>query len=235
MTVKPLLADDRFCGVTADFCDKVKLFPPSAELERLVLLDQSDSRVRYLLFGRNLHDLSVIDAQEVLPSAGATPSASRAVGGASQNQPASPRIELLDTGSDADRNTMRIISVNAEFAKNLKQIVFRREDEPLFLVSVPPLPTADPPKSETKFQERVTVGVDDALIVGEDLSKVTQVLFQKKELDKSMEGKALRIKGLAAAGATANAKTQNIDLVSPSGKATIKLEVVNSKVESVQK
>ncbi|MGZ4828049.1 MAG: hypothetical protein ACXV5R_00140 [Candidatus Angelobacter sp.] len=81
----------------------------------------------------------------------------------------------------------------------------------------------------------ITPGCGHALIVGDDLSKVTQVFFQKKELDKSMEGKALRIKGLAAAGATASAKTQNIDLVSPRGKTTIKLDVVNSKVESVQK
>lgn len=236
VTVKPILADDRFCGVSANFCDKVKLFSPSAELERLVLLDQSGSRVRYLLFGRKLGEVNPVDPQDVPPSAGQTSGAQGGSGGGSRNQPTPPRIELLDTGSDADKDTIRIVSVDGDFAKNLKQLVFRRANEAPFLVSVPAPPTADQTKSQPKFQERVTVGADDALIVGDDLSKVTQVFFQKTELNKTMEGKALRIKGLAAAGATAVAKTQNIDLKSPTGKTTtIQLEVVNSKIESVQK
>ncbi len=64
---------------------------------------------------------------------------------------------------------------------------------------------------------------------------MTKVLFQKKELNKSLEGKSLKITGLASVGVTASAKTQNIDLISDIGKTTVKLEVVNSKIESVQK
>ena len=64
---------------------------------------------------------------------------------------------------------------------------------------------------------------------------MTKVLFQKKDLDKTLEGKSLRIKGLSSAGVTATAITQTIDLITATGKTSVKLEVVNSKVESVQK
>ena len=77
-----------------------------------------------------------------------------------------------------------------------------------------------------------------AVVFGDDLGKVKKVMFQKQELtniEKADDGKSLKIKGLAAAGVTAVAKTQSIDLILPSGKATVKLEVVNSKVESVTK
>jgi hypothetical protein len=62
VVVKALLADDRFCGDTqASFCDKVSLFEPSAELERLVLLEQGSTQIKYLLFGLNLDHLSVVE------------------------------------------------------------------------------------------------------------------------------------------------------------------------------
>jgi hypothetical protein len=103
------------------------------------------------------------------------------------------------------------------------------------------LPTADAAKDSAngpKFQERVTVGADEAVVAGEALNKVQKVMFQKQELaniEKSDDGKTLKIKGLAAAGVTAVAKTQSIDLILASGKVTVKLEVVNSKVENVTK
>jgi len=106
---------------------------------------------------------------------------------------------------------------------------------------VPALPATDPAKDASdgpKFQERVTVGADEAVVVGDDLGKVQKVMFQKQELtnvEKSDDGKSLKIKGLAAAGVTSVAKTQSIDLILPSGKVTVKLEVVNSKVENVTK
>ena len=51
----------------------------------------------------------------------------------------------------------------------------------------------------------------------------------------SADGKSITVKGLVAAGVTAAAKTQDIDLLSATGKTTIKLEVVNSKVETIAK
>jgi hypothetical protein len=237
--VTPLMADDRFCGSPqrTDFCDKVTLFDPDAELERLVLLEQGSSRIKYLLFGRNLNDVSVVQPTATPETSGASPisGAGKSTTSTATTNPPPPRIEISDIGSASDKKTVRLLSVDAALAKTLKQIVLQRKGERPFLVAVPALPSADQAKSEPKFQERVTVGADEAVIVGDDLAKVTHVLFQKKELAKALEGKSLRIKGLNAAGATATPTTQNIDLVTDTGKATVKLEVVNSKVESVQK
>ncbi len=235
VTVKPLMADDRFCGdpSQSDLCDKVTLFDPSAELERLVLLEQGSSRVKYLLFGRSLDRLSVIQPTALPDSSG--PAQTSRPKASTTTPPPTARIELTDIGSAEDKKTVRLLSVDADLAKTLKQIVFQRNGERPFLVAVPALPSADQPKSDPKFQERVTVGADEAVVVGDDMAKVTKVLFQGKELNKSLEGKSLRIKGLNAAGVTATASTQSIDLVSATGKVTVKLEVVNSKIESVQK
>jgi hypothetical protein len=63
------------------------------------------------------------------------------------------------------------------------------------------------------------------------------VIFQgrKLKMEKSDDGKSVEIKGLVAAGLTLVAKTQELDLVMASSKVTIKLEVVNSKIETVTK
>jgi hypothetical protein len=66
---------------------------------------------------------------------------------------------------------------------------------------------------------------------------VKQVQFQKKNLTISKrDDKSVTLTGLVAAGATAVAKTQDIDLITDAPKpTTIKLEVVNSKIETVTK
>ena len=83
------------------------------------------------------------------------------------------------------------------------------------------------------------MGADEAVIVGDNLGPVTVVQFQKKNLTiskRSDDGKSITVTGLVAAGATAVAKTQDIDLLTQTGKlGTIKLEVVSSKVETVPK
>ena len=63
------------------------------------------------------------------------------------------------------------------------------------------------------------------------------MFFQKVELAaiKSADGKSIKITGLAAVKATAVAKTVDIDLVTASGKSTIRLEVVNSKIDKIIK
>jgi hypothetical protein len=236
--VKPLMADDRSCTY-GGFCDQKTLFEPSAELERLVLLEQGSSKIKYLLFGRQLDHLSIVQPQEPTPAQAPaderrTPEM-RPGQRAKSAPPPAPKIDLTDIGSDEDKKTLRVLSVDADLAKTLKQIVFKRDNERPFLVAVPALPAADQPNQGPRFQERVTVGADEAVIIGDDIAKVTKVIFQKTELDKTMDGKTLKVKGLVAAGVTSTAKTQSIDLVTTTGKTTIKLEVVNSKVESVQK
>jgi hypothetical protein len=63
-----------------------------------------------------------------------------------------------------------------------------------------------------------------------------KVMFGKASLVADISDKTIKLKGLAAAGVTAIAKSQDIDLIAKDGsKTTVKLEVVNSKVETVAK
>ena len=188
---------------------KIMLFQPNTELERLALVSQDGKTGNYLLYGRNLDDVAAV----------------------------APPIKLEKVGNGVDSNSLRSVDLSVEAGKAPKQLILQHKDGRPFVVAVPALPATDQAKQEPKVQERVTVGADEATIVGDDLSKIAHVFFQKVELkaNKSSEGKSIRITGLVAAGVTAGAKTQEIDLVTASGKTTIKLEVVNSKIESVTK
>jgi hypothetical protein len=95
---------------------------------------------------------------------------------------------------------------------------------------------ADGKKQDPKFQERIVVGSDEAAIVGENLTAITAVQFAGKPLTMGRRTPTLiKLSGLAATGASAIAKTQDITLVSLAGSSKIKLEVVTNKVEIMQK
>jgi hypothetical protein len=185
------------------------VFGPSAEQERLVLLSQDGKTGKYLLFGRHLDDVEAV----------------------------APKGNLDQVGDGVDSDSMRMLELSVETGKSPKEIILQHKNGRPFLVAVPALPSStDQTSQDPKFQERVTVGADQATIVGGDLTKITHVFFQKTELKMAKtDGKTITISGLAAAGVTAAAKTQDIDLVTASGKTTIKLEVVNSKIETVPK
>jgi hypothetical protein len=192
------------------YFDKWRMFGVGTEIERLVLVQQDTKTVTYLLFGGELAKVMAV---------------------------APAGITLKPVGNGHADDVLRQIEVTTEVAKSLKQIVFQRPDQRPFVVSVPALPTTDQTTQAPKFQERVTVGADQAVIVGDNLTPVKQVQFQKKNLTISKrDDKSITLTGLVAAGVTAVAKTQDIDLVTDAPKpTTIKLEVVNSKVETVTK
>jgi hypothetical protein len=177
-------------------------------------LRQDADNAYYLVYGRGLDDVGVVSPDD---------------------------LNLDEIADGNESNTMRTLKVPLKTAKSLKALVLQSTNGRPFIVSVPALPTTDTTKDGAdgpKFQERVTVGADQAVVVGDGLDKVQKVLFQKQELtniEKSDDGKSLKIKGLAAAGVTAVATTQSIDLILASGKVTVKLEVVTSKVENVTK
>jgi hypothetical protein len=185
------------------------LFAASTENERLVFVTQNTTKATYLLFGRRLVDVNVLSPSNVTPT---------------------------QVGSGEDKDTMRLIEMDLDVVKQQKQVVLQRPKERPFVVALPALPSSDQPKQDPKFQERVAVGADEATIVGEGLNAVDKVLFGKQELtitDKS--AKAIKIKGLAAAGVTTVARTQEILLVSKTGSTKITLEVVSQKIETVAK
>jgi hypothetical protein len=188
---------------------KMTLFEPNSELEHLALLSQDGKTGKYLLYGRNLDDVEAV----------------------------APAVKLETVGDAVDSNSLRSVELSVEAGKSPKQLILQHKNGRPFVVSVPALPTTDQAKQDPKFQERVTVGSDEATIIGDDLSKISHVFFQKAELKatKSSDGKFIKITGLVAAGATSAARTQDIDLITVSGKTTIKLEIVNSKIESITK
>ena len=193
----------------ADIGKPVALFPAGTENARLVLISQTSSKATFILFGRRLTGITVVSPADVQPK---------------------------PVGNGTDSDTMVLLDLDLAVAKSQKQIVMQRRGERAFEVPIPSLASADQPKRDPKFQERVVVGADEATIVGDGLDTIEKVLFGKKELtisDKS--AKAIKLKGLAAAGVTAIARTQDISLVSATGTTRITLEVVNQKIETVAK
>ena len=187
------------------------IFPQATELERLILLSQSTDKVTYLLIGQNLAAIEIVEPKSLKP------------------RPVS---------SNTDQSIFQIIEMDVAVAKTLKQLVLRRPPERPFIVSVPALaPAADTKTAPPLFQERVTTGADEATIKGDGLSALAvKVMFGKTPLVADISDKTIKLKGLAAAGVTAIAKSQDIDLIAKDGsKTTVKLEVVNSKVETVAK
>lgn len=190
---------------------KVSSLTAEDSSDRLVLLSQGDN-LRYILFGRNLSD----DIKILEPATGA-------------------RLDRLGAGSPTN---MRLLEIPAAAVKTLKHIVFQRPNERPFLVAIPPL-QAPEPKPAPKFRERIVVGADDAVVVGEGLNTFVKFValgkeFKDSALTPSADGKSLRITGLASAGLTSIARTIDGSLVTEAGgKNSIQLEIVNSKVESI--
>jgi hypothetical protein len=197
--------------VNPQFFVKTSIFPSATEIERAVLLQQSSKVATYLFFGRKLTNIKVVE----------------------------PKITLKSVGTGESDDSLKQFELPIAAAKSLKEIVLQRPGERPFAIAMPALVTIDQTKPQPlKFQERVTVGADDAVIVGDGLNTISKVQYQKKDLTvvKSGDGKSITIKGLTAVGATGSARTVDIDLVPAAGKATtIKLEVVSSKVETVTK
>jgi hypothetical protein len=192
------------------FFATTSIVPAGTEAERLVLLQQGTKLATYLLFGRELDHVVAV----------------------------SPKIPLHSVGTGEADDSLRQIEIPIATAKSLKEIILQRDKERPFIVAVPAAAATDQAKQTLKFQESVTVGADEAVVIGDGLSSISKAQFQKKDLVvvKSGDGKPITLKGLAAAGATASARTVDIDLIPAAGKATtIKLVVVNSKVETTSK
>lgn len=192
------------------YFDKQALFSSGTELDRLVLVQQDTKSATYLLFGRRLDSIKAVV----------------------------PKVDLKPVGNGQANDVLQQMELTIDDAKSFKQAIFQRPGERPFVLAMPSLTAADQSLATPKFQERVTVGADEAIIVGDNLKAISNIQFQKKDLviSRSGDGKSITLKGLVAAGVTATAKTQDIDLIMTTGKpVTIKLEVVSSKVETVAK
>jgi hypothetical protein len=202
------------------------LFPASHVPEKLVLVSHDQNTATYLVYG---HDLN--QAKVVWPARNA--------------DPACPPNQLCLQPVGTDDGTLRILRLPIDLAKDQSSIVLQRAGNgPPFAVAVPPLPseavtdgTVAAASSDPKFQDRIVVDADEGTIVGQKLDSVVSVSYGGKPLAIVAKTPAsIKISGLAAAGASAVAKTADIILVNQAGRQTkVPLEVVSSRVEILSK
>lgn len=188
------------------------LLPTPNQTERLVLLEQGDGIIKFLINGTRLTNLQVLAPAH------------------------SPQMIVRVTPVN-DR--LSLLEMDARHLKTHKNLLVQRTtDERPFLIPIPSLEAPkkpDPPKA----MERITVGADEAVILGEGLKDVARVVFRSRPLDPSQvqpaeDGKSLRLIGLARLGLTSTAATQPIVLEFQAGaKATVNIEVITSKVETI--
>jgi hypothetical protein len=173
----------------------------------LALLETTDHMSKFLLYGNRLKGAKVISPDDA---------------------------DLCPIGRPEDEDSLRLLVLPAPHVKQIKEIVLQRLNDRPVAIAVPK------PEPETKkpiftAEERVTVGSDEVIIVGEGLDRVKTASFHDKPLQLKLAEEKLHLSGLKAAGATASAATVEIDLTLTSGKDTVSLEVVSSKVETVAK
>ncbi len=201
--------------------------PQSMVQEKLVLLSQDKDTATYLLYG---HDLT--QAKVLWPARNVDPACP-------QNQ-----LCLQPVSTSGDDGSLRLLKLPVDLVKEPSSVVLQRPaaTERPFVVTVPALPAADASttaanSSAPKFQERIVVGSDEGTIVGEKLDSVVAASFDNKPLTISDKTPTtIKINGLAATGASAVAKTQEIVLVNLAGTQTkVPMEVVSSKIEVLSK
>lgn len=197
---------------------RVAALMPPGQTERLALLEQGDKTVKFLLYGTRLSGLTVLAPAH-------TPEMV---------------VQVNPVGNPSDADRLLLIEIDARHLKTHKNLLVQRpgRNERPFLIAIPslePAKKADPPKA----MERVTVGSDEAVIVGEGLKDVAKVFFRKRPFDpndveSAEDGKSVRLLRLTRLGVTSTAATQPIVFEFKSGaKVTVNLEVVNTKVETV--
>jgi hypothetical protein len=117
-------------------------------------------------------------------------------------------------------------------AQRPKQIVLKKSGSDRYLFVALPTPEG-PPKIVLTGGGRVVVGTDE--IVNRDtFDDLKSVTFNKKKLANAPNGKSVKVSGLAAAGVTTIAGEPELLFEFEDGKKnTLKLDVVNSKIETV--
>jgi hypothetical protein len=180
-----------------------RIFELPAMPERLVLIGQATDSRSYILYGKGIKRDEIV----------------------------SPATIQVDASS-ADGVLRRITLTTAAIEAANKLLVVQREREAPVLVSIP-VPTEQPKPAPPKFRERVAVGSDEAVIVGDGLGDVTEMVTLDKHFVPTKDGKSLRVKGLAAQGITGVARVVDCKLITNGKPITIQLEVVTSVVETV--
>ena len=179
--------------------------------EKLVLIAKADDKSRFVLLGNRLSGAKVVE-------------------------PAGVALVSFDGLQNDD--TIRIIELTSGQLKTTKQIVIQKgAGERPILVSIPAADAAGTAKPSL-VAPRITVGADEVSLSGDGVDKVRVATFKKKPLKVMVadDKKSVVISGLATAGVTVAASEQEIECQLESGqKTTVKIDVVSSKVETVDR
>jgi hypothetical protein len=174
-------------------------YPQGSQAPKLALLEQTDSSLKYLLYGPGLKDAVVL---------------------------APTKVDLSPLPNDSG-DSLRLVVLTKDQAKAEKALVFKTQAGLRFAVAFPKVDTPDVNKYNLKPLKPVVVGDDEVIFQGDSLSDLQKVLFNGAELKlrKQSDGKMIWISGLRASGVTAEAKTQALDFDFKSGKTTVNLPV----------
>ena len=183
---------------------------PPSQTERLVVLEHTPSWTKFLLLGKGLDTMTVLSPNDPTPT-------------------------LYPVSSTADGTKMRLLVLSEFQLQSNKQILVQRsgDKEKPFLVSIPEIdPQIAPPKSK----ESISVGANEAIIEGDAMKQLEKVTFRGKNVEFDViDDNSVRLKGLAALGATSSEMTQRFDLKFKNDAKTKKVEIVVVKAKfSVQ-
>jgi hypothetical protein len=175
--------------------------------DKVVILDQSGDPISFLLYGSRL----------------------------------SPYVIQVPTGitlKPVGKNPLANIGVftipKAQWG-SVKQIMLQKalDERPVFVAIPQPEP---PPKITLTAGGRVVVGTNDVVVTGDSFDDLKSVTFNKIPIKKVIDGKSVKLTGLVAAGVTSIAGEPELQFEFEGGKKnSLKLEVVNGKVEIIQK
>jgi hypothetical protein len=174
-------------------------YPQGSQVPKLTLLEQTDTNLKYLLYGVGLKGAVVV------APAGVTPA----------------------TFPNDSSDSLRLVTLTKDQAKAEKQLVFKTTEGLRFALAFPKVDTPDVNKYNLKPLKAVVIGDDEVIFQGDGLTELQKVLFNGAELKlrKQSDGKMIWISGLKASGVTAEAKTQSLEFDFKSGKVTVSLPV----------
>jgi hypothetical protein len=180
--------------------------------EKLVLIEKNDKTSTYLLYGNRLKEAKVL---------------------------APVGVTLRPVGSLNDDGTIRLIDLSADQLKASKDIVLQKgTNERPTVIAIPAPDGKDTSKPALTPQSRITVGMDEVVIAGDGLDKLKAVRFKKTAMKFTVsdDKKSVTLSGLAAARVTAVPTEQTLEFEFEGGqKSTVKVDVVNGKVETVDR
>ncbi len=174
-------------------------FTPGAQTPKMLLLEQGADSAKFLLYGNGVDQADIV----------------------------SPAGVKSDPFGNPPSSSVRSITLKKEQIKSQKQLALQMKNGLLFLVPVPSVELADASKPAIKAIGPVVTGADEVIFLGEGLADLQKVVFNGIELKlrKQADGKRVWVKGLKAAGVTAEPKAQTLDFYFKSGRTPVTLTV----------